>query len=91
MLIDGGGFINSTFDVGKYIVAPYLWHERINSIDIVVLTHPHPDHLNGLPFILDNFPVREVWVNGEVSGSEEFIRFQDVCRQRPQRRRRRPD
>jgi competence protein ComEC len=88
MLIDGGGFINSTFDVGKYIVAPYLWHERINSIDIVVLTHPHPDHLNGLPFILDNFPVREVWVNGEVSGSEEFIRFQDIIKKKGLIRRR---
>ena len=80
MLIDGGGFINSSFDVGKYIVAPYLWHERINRIDIVVLTHPHPDHLNGLPFILDNFPVREVWTNGEVSGLEEYIRFHEIIK-----------
>ena len=80
MLIDGGGFINSTFDVGKYIVAPYLWHERLNRIDIVVLTHPHHDHLNGLPFILENFPVREVWINGETSGSEEYLRFQDIIK-----------
>jgi len=80
MLIDGGGFINSTFDVGKYIVAPYLWHERLNRIDIVVLTHPHPDHLNGLPFILENFRVREVWINGEMSGSEEYLRFQDIIK-----------
>jgi len=80
MLIDGGGFLNSTFDVGKYIVAPYLWHERLNSIDIVVLTHPHPDHLNGLPFILENFPVREVWTNGETATSEEYLRFQDIIK-----------
>jgi competence protein ComEC len=80
MLIDGGGFINSTFDVGKYIVAPYLWYERLNKIDIVVLTHPHPDHLNGLPFILENFTVREVWINGETSGSEEYLRFQDIIK-----------
>jgi competence protein ComEC len=78
MLIDGGGFLNSTFDVGKYIVAPYLWHERISRIDIVVLTHPHPDHLNGLPFILENFPVREIWLNGERSGSDEYIRLENI-------------
>jgi len=82
MLIDGGGFLNSTFDVGKYIVAPYLWHERLNSIDIVVLTHPHPDHLNGLPFILENFPVREVWTNGETAASEEYLRFMDAIRKK---------
>lgn len=80
MLIDGGGFINSTFDVGKYIVAPYLWHERINKVDIVVLTHPHPDHLNGLPFIVDNFPVREVWITGEGSESEEYRRFREIIK-----------
>jgi len=44
------------------------------------LTHPHPDHLNGLPFILENFPVREVWINGEMSGSEEYLRFQDIIK-----------
>ena len=88
MLIDGGGFINSTFDVGKYIVAPYLWHERLNRIDIVVLTHPHPDHLNGLPFILENFRVREVWINGEMSGSEEYLRFQDIIKNKGLIRRR---
>ena len=82
MLIDGGGFLNSTFDVGKYIVAPYLWHERLNSIDIVVLTHPHPDHLNGLPFILENFPVREVWTNGETATSEEYLRLMDTIKKK---------
>ncbi|MCX5854118.1 MAG: MBL fold metallo-hydrolase, partial [Deltaproteobacteria bacterium] len=75
MLIDGGGFPEGSFDVGKYVVAPYLWHERISKIDIVVLTHPHPDHLNGLIYILSNFDVREVWTSGERSGNERYQEF----------------
>jgi competence protein ComEC len=78
MLIDGGGFPEGSFDIGKYVVGPYLWHERISKIDIVVLSHPHPDHLNGLIFILSNFGVKEVWTNGSNSESEayrEFIRI----------------
>jgi len=51
--------------MGRYVVAPFLWHERIGAIDTVVLTHPHPDHANGLPYILDNFDVKEVWTNGD--------------------------
>jgi len=65
MLVDGGGSYNDRFDVGRYVVAPFLWHERIGTIDTVVLTHPHPDHANGLPYILDNFEVKEVWTNGD--------------------------
>ncbi|MCP4681399.1 MAG: DUF4131 domain-containing protein, partial [Desulfobacterales bacterium] len=33
MLIDGGGFPRDHFDVGKMVVAPYLWHSKISSID----------------------------------------------------------
>ncbi|MGE5855851.1 MAG: ComEC/Rec2 family competence protein, partial [Syntrophaceae bacterium] len=65
MLVDGGGSFNDRFDAGRYVVAPFLWHERIGTIDTVVLTHPHPDHANGLPYILDNFDVKEVWTNGD--------------------------
>ncbi len=61
MLIDGGGFSKSSFDVGRSVVAPYLYSQRIHKVDTVVLTHPHPDHLSGLIYILNNFGVRNVW------------------------------
>ncbi len=61
MLIDGGGFSdNSVFDVGARIVAPYLWQNKIRTIDTVVLSHPDADHLNGLLYILENFRVCQV-------------------------------
>lgn len=64
MLIDGGGFHDSFFDMGKSVIAPFLYYKRIRKIDIVVLTHPHPDHLQGLIYILNNFDVGEVWSTG---------------------------
>ncbi|ROQ93545.1 DNA internalization-related competence protein ComEC/Rec2 [Desulfosoma caldarium] len=57
MLVDGGGFYNDSFDVGRYVVAPALWAMGIRRLDAVVLSHDHPDHRNGLRFILDTFPV----------------------------------
>jgi competence protein ComEC len=78
MLVDGGGFSEGSFDTGKYIVAPYLWHERIRRIDIVVMTHPHPDHLNGLIYILSHFGVGEVWSNGESVDSEAYREFMSI-------------
>ncbi|RPH89583.1 MAG: DNA internalization-related competence protein ComEC/Rec2, partial [Calditrichaeota bacterium] len=61
MLIDGGGFHDSAFDMGRSVIAPFLYAQRIRKIDIVVLTHPHPDHLQGLIYILNNFDVQEAW------------------------------
>ncbi len=64
MLIDGGGFHDSSFDMGRAVIAPFLYAKRIRKVDIAVLTHPHPDHLQGLIYILNNFDVREVWHTG---------------------------
>jgi competence protein ComEC len=82
MLVDGGGSYDDRFDVGRYVVAPFLWHERIGTIDIVVLTHPHPDHVNGLPYILDNFDVKEVWSNGDEAIVHWGSAFADKIRQK---------
>lgn len=82
ILIDGGGFPESSFDVGRYVVAPFLWHERIKNIDTVILTHPHPDHLNGLIFILKNFNVREVWSNGRNSTALSYRDFMGTLKEK---------
>jgi competence protein ComEC len=82
MLVDGGGFYDETFDVGRYVVAPFLWKKRIGKIDTVVLTHPHSDHLQGLLFILENFRVREVWTNGEESDTLLYHSFRRIIREK---------
>ena len=82
MLIDGGGSFNPEFDLGERVVAPFLWDKKITALDVVVLTHPHPDHLNGLPFILSKFRVKEIWSNGQRLDSEAFLRFEELIRQK---------
>ncbi|MBW2630816.1 MAG: DNA internalization-related competence protein ComEC/Rec2 [Deltaproteobacteria bacterium] len=78
MLVDGGGFYDRSFDLGKYVVAPYLWHEKIKKVDVMVLTHPDQDHIGGLPYIADNFKVGEVWSNGCESKNESCRKLKKI-------------
>ncbi|MFC1885222.1 DNA internalization-related competence protein ComEC/Rec2, partial [Thermodesulfobacteriota bacterium] len=72
MLIDGGGFPGSDFDVGKMVIAPSLWHSKIRKIDYIVLSHPQADHMNGLPFVARAFKPDEFWHNGQIVEKPAF-------------------
>jgi competence protein ComEC len=73
IVIDGGGTPDGSFDPGERIVAPYLWKEKRKAIDYVINSHPHPDHLQGLLFLLENFEVKQVWDNGEREGESPLV------------------
>ncbi len=72
MVIDGGGFPGSGFDVGRNVVAPFLWHSKIRSIDTILLSHPQADHMNGLVFMARAFHPKEFWYNGDVGEAASF-------------------
>jgi competence protein ComEC len=73
MLVDGGGFSdNAVFDVGRQIVAPLLWRRKIRTVNLLVLTHPNADHLNGLIYIARHFHVQTLWTNGDGAQSEAY-------------------
>ncbi|HKI47774.1 MAG TPA: DNA internalization-related competence protein ComEC/Rec2 [Desulfobacteria bacterium] len=72
MLIDGGGFPGNHFDVGKMVIAPFLWRRKIHTIDTLVLSHPQADHMNGLGFIAGAFHSEEFWHNGDRVESSSF-------------------
>jgi competence protein ComEC len=78
ILVDGGGFFDHSFDVGRFVVAPFLWQKKIATIDYIVLSHPQADHLNGLLYIARNFNVREVWSNGQPGQTETYQTFLEI-------------
>jgi competence protein ComEC len=48
MLIDGGGSMLGESQIGNQVVIPYLQRLGISKIDLVLLTHGHGDHYQGL-------------------------------------------
>jgi len=66
-LIDGGGFVGSPVDPGRSVILPELRARRRSRIDVMVLSHPHPDHFSGLESVLGAVEVGEFWDTGQGS------------------------
>jgi len=56
ILMDGGGSSDETSadasDVGIKIVVPFLQFLGLSHLDVLILTHPHGDHVGGLAAVL---------------------------------------
>lgn len=62
MLIDGGGNIAGGVDPGLAVLQPLFRARRRQRVDVVVVTHAHPDHFGGLLTFLPKVTVGEVWM-----------------------------
>jgi competence protein ComEC len=70
MLVDGGGASwPGQPDPGRWAVASALRALGVTKLSLVVLTHPHPDHMNGLKHVLEAWPVGTFWRNEDAERS----------------------
>jgi len=72
VLIDGG----PSAEILEKLSAVMPFWDR--SIDLVVNTHPHADHVTGLNYVLERYEVEEVWVSGQEYGTEAFAYFEKL-------------
>ena len=49
----------------RAILRRNLKRKGVEKIDLMILSHPHPDHYGGLQAIADALPVDEFWWNGQ--------------------------
>lgn len=64
------------YDVGDWQrkeVVEYLHEQRIEKVDLIIISHPHADHIGQLKPILEQFSVEEVWMNGAETDTNLFI------------------
>ena len=69
LLLDGG-----SEDFGQ-TAADFLRSQKVRRIDLLVSSSAGENYIGGLPTIVKNFPVRNVWNSGETSDA-----FQDALR-----------
>jgi len=72
VLIDGGGDPTDRVDVGARVVLPALAALGVRHIDLMVLSHPHPDHFGGLAAVAAALPVSVLWTSGLTAVDPRF-------------------
>ncbi|MCA9582484.1 MAG: ComEC/Rec2 family competence protein, partial [Myxococcales bacterium] len=78
LLIDTGGSPGGGADPGQRVLLPLLRARRRHRIDVVLITHAHPDHYGGLRSILGEVDIGEIWINGQALIEDpggEFVRL----------------
>lgn len=76
ILIDGGPSKKILFELSEILP---LWERKI---DLVLLTHPHADHLVGLCEVLKNYKVGEVWLSGVIHPTPEYQEFLNLLKEK---------
>ena len=66
MLIDAGK--NDTADM----VINYLKEQNVNTLDYIIATHPHEDHIGGMDEVLNNFKVNKILMPNKVTTTKTF-------------------
>ncbi|MGG1877653.1 ComEC/Rec2 family competence protein [Paenibacillus cisolokensis] len=87
ILIDGGGTLNfrkesdawkerkDPFEVGKNVVVPLLKKRGVHQLEAVLATHFDQDHVGGLLAVIEEIPVKSIWINGTAADSSAFTAF----------------
>lgn len=76
VLIDGG----PGDKVLEELSAVMPFYER--TIDVLILTHPHADHVNGFVDVLKRYNVRQAVLTGAAYGDSGYFKFLELAREK---------
>lgn len=69
MLIDTGE-VDSRADLVKQ-----LKERKVKDIDIIVITHPHGDHLGGMAELFKDFKIKQIYDNGQSANTAMYRNY----------------
>jgi competence protein ComEC len=81
ILIDGGSAWRE-YDSGERVIAPFLRKKGIKRVDLIVLSHPHLDHVGGLIYVIKNFKIGLILSNGQMHNSYTYQKFLETVKKK---------
>lgn len=70
IMIDSGKIIYQSTNSAQNVILPYLRNERINSLEILEITHFDSDHCGGALDLLKNIKIKEIVIQKEETKSK---------------------
>ncbi len=81
-VIDGGkkqAGPTNRFNVGRDLIAPFLWDKKIDKITGIIISHPDSDHANGIPFLIDHFAPEAIWTNSAAMHAPRLKQTREIA------------
>ncbi len=69
-IIIDSGYAGFGKDYGQRVLLPYLKYRGITHVDLLILTHPHADHIGGAVSLLNTMKVSTLWEPQTISHSK---------------------
>jgi competence protein ComEC len=63
MVISRNAFSRGGYDLGRRVVAPFLWHKKMPRVDYLLLPNPYGQQTHKLQFMIEAFHPREMLTN----------------------------
>ena len=82
MLIDGGGQFHQGEMQPPRVLIEYVRRKKIKSIDVMVVSHPDPDHIIGLIEILKHIEVKTIGTVVSLSGTHSMRRLLEEAKRK---------
>lgn len=80
IIVDGGGSRDETsFNIGKQTLIPYLLNKGITKLDYVIISHFDSDHVGGILSVLEELKAEKVIIC-EQEENENYKRFKEIVK-----------
>lgn len=66
---------------GEKVIIPYLEANGIQKLDAVILSHPHADHIGGIPALIDHVEIERIYYCGYDYDSVLYQTYQQMAYQ----------
>ncbi len=80
LLVDAGRW-SPMSNSGERVLLPYFNYLGIEHLDVVILSHPHADHIGGMPNLIENLSIGKIYQPDYTYTSDLYNRYMNLARQ----------